>query len=50
MHSGHTDVAYRMASQRTQPSYGWWIEQGATTMWERWDGLESRNHTFTVAP
>lgn len=44
MDSGHTDVAYRMASQRTEPSWGWWIEQGATTMWERWDGQESRNH------
>jgi len=42
--SGHSDVAYRMAGKRTKPSWGWWIDQGATTMWERWDGLESRNH------
>jgi alpha-L-rhamnosidase len=26
------------------PSWGWWIEQGATTLWEQWNGSESRNH------
>lgn len=41
---GRTDVAYRMASQKDLPSWGWWIEQGATTMWEQWSGAESRNH------
>lgn len=43
---GRTDVAYAIASQKTQPSWGWWIGQGATTLWEQWDGTESRNHTF----
>ena len=41
---GRTDVAYRVASQKTLPSWGWWIEQGATTMWEQWNGTDSRNH------
>ncbi len=41
---GRTDVAYLIAGQKTMPSWGWWIEQGATTMWEQWDGNESRNH------
>jgi alpha-L-rhamnosidase len=31
-------------NKRTQPSYGWWIDQGATTTWEEWDGKGSRNH------
>lgn len=31
-------------NQRDFPSYGWWIEQGATTTWENWDGRDSRNH------
>jgi len=31
-------------NQRTQPSYGWWIDQGATTTWEQWNGSGSRNH------
>lgn len=38
------DVAYRLATQTTQPSYGWWVEQGATTLWEVWNGSASRNH------
>jgi alpha-L-rhamnosidase len=37
-------VAYRIASQKNLPSWGWWIEQGATTLWEQWNGSESRNH------
>lgn len=41
---GRTDVAYRVAGQKTLPSWGWWIEQGATTMWEQWNGTDSRNH------
>jgi alpha-L-rhamnosidase len=42
--NGRADVAYRVASQRTYPSWGLWIEQGATTLWEAWDGSASRNH------
>jgi len=41
---GRSDVAYRMASQKDLPSWGWWIEQGATTLWETWRGVASRNH------
>ena len=41
---GMNDLAYEAMNKRTQPSYGWWIEQGATTTWERWDGGGSRNH------
>jgi alpha-L-rhamnosidase len=31
-------------NKKTRPSFGWWIEQGATTTWEQWDGSGSRNH------
>lgn len=41
---GRSDVAYQMASQKDLPSWGWWIGQGATTLWEEWNGTESRNH------
>ncbi len=41
---GRSEVAYRMASQKDLPSWGWWIEQGATTLWETWRGVASRNH------
>jgi len=42
--NGRADVVYRMATQTTFPSWGRWIEQGATTLWECWDGSASRNH------
>ena len=42
--NGLHELAYKIMNQRTQPSYGWWIEQGATTTWEKWDGTNSRNH------
>ncbi len=38
------DVVYKMATKTTYPSWGHWIEQGATTLWEQWDGGASRNH------
>lgn len=41
---GLHELAYEAMDKRTQPSYGWWIEQGATTSWERWNGSGSRNH------
>ncbi|HSE37727.1 MAG TPA: glycoside hydrolase family 78 protein [Blastocatellia bacterium] len=36
--SGHNDVAYGLINNRTFPSWGYSIENGATTIWERWDG------------
>jgi alpha-L-rhamnosidase len=44
---GHGDLAYRIATQRTYPSWGYWIDNGATAWWERWDlGARSRDHMF----
>ena len=42
--NGRADVACRIATQRDLPSWGWWLEQGASTLWEQWDGGGSRNH------
>jgi alpha-L-rhamnosidase len=36
--SGHADVAHRLLTQETFPSWGYTIRNGATTIWERWDG------------
>lgn len=41
---GLGDVAYAVMNSRRQPSYGWWIEQGASVTWEQWDGGNSHNH------
>lgn len=36
--SGHADVAYELLLNKSYPSWGYMIEHGATTMWERWNG------------
>ena len=41
---GRADVVYGMATKTTYPSWGRWLEEGATTLWEQWDGGASRNH------
>jgi alpha-L-rhamnosidase len=35
---GRTDVAYKLFHNDTFPSWGFSIKQGATSIWERWDG------------
>lgn len=41
---GRADLAYDIATQTTFPGWGYWIAQGATTLWEMWSGESSRNH------
>jgi hypothetical protein len=36
--AGHLDIAYRLLNNDTFPSWGYSIKNGATTIWERWDG------------
>jgi alpha-L-rhamnosidase len=42
--NGMNEVAYEAMNKRDFPSYGHWLEQGATTTWEHWNGEASRNH------
>ncbi|MHA1277461.1 MAG: glycoside hydrolase family 78 protein [Candidatus Helarchaeota archaeon] len=35
---GRNDIAYQLLLSRRFPSWFYMIDQGATTMWERWDG------------
>jgi alpha-L-rhamnosidase len=42
--AGRTDLAYKLVNRREQPGWGWWIDQGATTLWEDWKGESSLNH------
>ncbi|MEN6574760.1 MAG: glycoside hydrolase family 78 protein [Phycisphaerales bacterium] len=35
---GETDVAYHLFHNETFPSWGFSIQHGATSIWERWDG------------
>lgn len=34
---GRSDLAYRLLRNNTYPSWGYSVEQGATTIWERWN-------------
>jgi alpha-L-rhamnosidase len=43
--AGRSDVAYRLLAQRSAPSWRYMIDNGATTIWERWDGL-TKEHGF----
>lgn len=43
---GRADLAYEIINKRDFPSIGYWIEQGAVTFWEQWDGVFSRNIPF----
>ncbi len=36
--AGRDDMAYEMLSQPAPPSWLYQVDQGATTIWERWDG------------
>jgi alpha-L-rhamnosidase len=46
---GNSDLAYDIAAQKTYPSWGYMIENGATTLWELWQlrqgpSMNSHNH------
>ncbi len=48
---GFADVAFKIATQTTYPSWGFMLEKGATTLWERWEelhggGMNSHNHAM----
>ncbi len=40
---GRTDIAYKLLHQKAWPSWLYAVTQGATTIWERWDGWTKEN-------
>jgi alpha-L-rhamnosidase len=40
---GRSDLAYRLIQNKTYPSWGYSIEQGATTIWERWNSYTKKD-------
>ena len=50
----NTDLAFTLASNKTYPSYGYMIANGATTIWELWNGntadpnMNSQNHVMML--
>jgi alpha-L-rhamnosidase len=54
--NGHLDVAYELLLQPNAPGWMYMIDRGATTVWERWNGVddegvphESLNHYSKAA-
>lgn len=51
---GFSDVAYLLATNKSYPSWGYMAEQGATTIWELWNGntanpaMNSANHVMLL--
>ena len=48
---GETNIAFKLLTQTSYPSWGYMLEKGATTMWERWEeatgkGMNSHNHAM----
>jgi alpha-L-rhamnosidase len=46
---GYGDLAFKVATQDTYPSWGYMLANDATTLWERWEsltgpGMNSHNH------
>jgi alpha-L-rhamnosidase len=41
--NGQAETAYQLAAQDTYPSWGWWIVNGATTLYENWDIKAARD-------
>lgn len=52
--NGRPDVAWKLATQTTFPSWGYMINRGATTIWELWNGdtgdplMDSGNHVMQI--
>jgi alpha-L-rhamnosidase len=52
--NGHADLAYKIATQKTYPGWGYMVDQGATTIWELWNGntaapaMNSGNHVMQI--
>jgi len=44
MESGHDDLAYTLLTRAGFPGWEYMLRNGATTVWEAWDGGGSRNH------
>lgn len=41
--AGRADVAYKLLLNTQYPSWGYLVEHGATTMWERWNGDQMKD-------
>ncbi len=48
--AGRNDLLYTIFNQETYPGWGYMLAQGATTMWEQWNGYYSQIHSCFASP
>lgn len=52
--NGYFDIAYKLATNTTYPSWGYMLKEGSTTIWELWNGntanpaMNSGNHVMLL--
>ncbi len=45
--NGYSDIAFKVLTQKTYPSWGYWLENGADSAWESWEKTtRSEDHYF----
>jgi hypothetical protein len=49
LNHGRNDLVFQIVNQKTYPSWGYMLDQGATTLWEQWDGQNSLLHSSFVS-
>jgi alpha-L-rhamnosidase len=47
---GRNDLVFTMFNQTTYPGWGHMLAEGATTLWEQWNGHWSRIHSCFTSP
>jgi alpha-L-rhamnosidase len=47
---GRNDLVFTMFNQTAYPGWGYMLEQGATTLWEQWNGFWSHIHSCFTSP
>jgi alpha-L-rhamnosidase len=48
--SGNHDTIHTIMSKESYPSWGYMLAEGATTIWEQWDGYWSQIHSCFAGP
>jgi alpha-L-rhamnosidase len=47
---GRNDLVFTMFNQTAYPGWGYMLEQGASTLWEQWNGFWSHIHSCFTSP
>lgn len=48
--TGRNDLVYTIMNQTSYPGWGYMLAQGATTLWEQWNGYFSQIHSCFTSP